>query len=81
MLLQYATKYATLINTYGSIILFNGQKLLVMEHVFLLPESVMSHQATESLYLLLVFSRLSLCLALEDVFIHIPHTNEHIGGD
>ena len=84
MLLQYTTKYATLINTYAFIILLDGQKCLVMtKHClfFLLPKSVMPHEAGESLHLLVVLICLPLCLALDDVLVHIPSTNEEVGTD
>ena len=73
-----------LFNTYAFIILLDGQKRLVMtKHclVFLLPKSVMPHQAGEFLHLLLVLICLPLCLALDDVLVYIPSTNEEVGAD
>ena len=70
--------------TYAYIILLDGQNCLVMtKHclLFLLPKSVMPHQAGEFLHLLLVLICLPLCLALDDVLVYIPSTNEEVGAD
>ena len=84
MLLHYATNMLPLVITYAFIILLDGQKCLVMtKHclLFLLPKSVVPHQAGEFLHLLLVLICLPLCPAFEDVLVDIPSTNEGIGAD
>ena len=84
MLLQYTTKYSTLINTYAFIILLDGQKCLVLtKHClfFLLPKSVMPHEAGESLHLLLILICFPFFLASDDIPVNIPSTNQEVGTD